>query len=285
MKRLAPILILLLLWVFVEAGQTQETVGTFSRLLLGGVAGAGTVDVRTGTGTPESTVVGTVGDVFIRTNCVSSGTCFYVKESGTGNTGWIAPATGNSATTFLEKTLDAEGSGNLITSTYIEWFNAAICQNTTPSTDWNLPTSNPAVAACQTGSNTQFGTLNYADGASLSAQFTKRIPGDRVGNTAIDLSWFTAAIAGSVVWQVSSACTSGGGVVDPTFATASTVIDVADGTTNRLNSAVITSLTMTGCSAGSQQWIRVLRDSAHASDSLADTARLIGIQMTYRRAI
>lgn len=40
-----------------------------------------------GTGSPEGVVVGTIGDTFIRTDG-STGTVWYVKESGTGNTGW-----------------------------------------------------------------------------------------------------------------------------------------------------------------------------------------------------
>lgn len=47
------------------------------------------VALRVGTGTPESVVTGNVGDLFIRTDGGAS-TVLYVKESGTGNTGWIA---------------------------------------------------------------------------------------------------------------------------------------------------------------------------------------------------
>ena len=47
----------------------------------------GDVTIYTGTGTPESNQVGSVGDIFIRTDG-GSGTTLYVKESGTGNTGW-----------------------------------------------------------------------------------------------------------------------------------------------------------------------------------------------------
>ena len=53
------------------------------RLSLGGV------EIITGTGTPESAVVAVVGSMFLRTNGGAS-TTQYIKESGTGNTGWIA---------------------------------------------------------------------------------------------------------------------------------------------------------------------------------------------------
>lgn len=44
--------------------------------------------LRTGTGTPEGAVTGNVGDLWVRTNG-GAGTTLYVKESGTGNTGWV----------------------------------------------------------------------------------------------------------------------------------------------------------------------------------------------------
>ena len=42
-----------------------------------------------GTGTPEAAVTANVGSVFHRRDG-GAGTCLYVKESGTGNTGWVA---------------------------------------------------------------------------------------------------------------------------------------------------------------------------------------------------
>jgi len=42
-----------------------------------------------GTGTPEGAVTAGVGSVFRRTDG-GAGTCLYIKESGTGNTGWVA---------------------------------------------------------------------------------------------------------------------------------------------------------------------------------------------------
>jgi hypothetical protein len=43
----------------------------------------------TGTGTPEGAVTAPVGTLFLRTDG-GAGTTLYVKESGTGNTGWAA---------------------------------------------------------------------------------------------------------------------------------------------------------------------------------------------------
>jgi hypothetical protein len=42
-----------------------------------------------GSGTPEGAVTATIGTSFLRTDG-GAGTTFYIKESGTGNTGWVA---------------------------------------------------------------------------------------------------------------------------------------------------------------------------------------------------
>lgn len=51
--------------------------------------GTATVQWTSGTGSPESVVTANVGSMYTRTDG-GAGTTLYVKESGTGNTGWIA---------------------------------------------------------------------------------------------------------------------------------------------------------------------------------------------------
>lgn len=45
--------------------------------------------IRWGAGTPEGAVSAFVGTIFLRTDG-STNTTLYVKESGSGNTGWVA---------------------------------------------------------------------------------------------------------------------------------------------------------------------------------------------------
>lgn len=47
------------------------------------------LNIFVGTGSPETVVAATVGALFLRTDGGAS-TTLYVKESGTGNTGWVA---------------------------------------------------------------------------------------------------------------------------------------------------------------------------------------------------
>ena len=45
--------------------------------------------IRAGTGSPEGVVAAPVGTLYVDTSG-GTGTTLYVKESGTGNTGWVA---------------------------------------------------------------------------------------------------------------------------------------------------------------------------------------------------
>ena len=45
--------------------------------------------ISAGAGTPEGAVTAPPGSVYLRNNGAAA-TSFYVKESGTGNTGWVA---------------------------------------------------------------------------------------------------------------------------------------------------------------------------------------------------
>ena len=46
------------------------------------------VIIRAGTGTPEGAVTAAVGSIFMRTDG-GAATSLYVKETGSGNTGWV----------------------------------------------------------------------------------------------------------------------------------------------------------------------------------------------------
>ncbi|MEM6378819.1 MAG: hypothetical protein AAF705_11405 [Bacteroidota bacterium] len=56
-----------------------------------------TVGIFRGTGSPESSISAGIGSTFHRTDG-AAGTSFYFKESGTGNTGWIAKGITNQLT-------------------------------------------------------------------------------------------------------------------------------------------------------------------------------------------
>jgi hypothetical protein len=49
----------------------------------------GEIKFNIGTGSPEGGVTASVGSLYLRSNG-GANTTLYVKESGTGNTGWVA---------------------------------------------------------------------------------------------------------------------------------------------------------------------------------------------------
>lgn len=219
------------------------------------------------------------------TNLTSNGFVKTGSSDGTLSVDTATYITASSSDTLTNKTLDAEGTGNSLTIPFKLWLPAAGCNGTTAGSIWDLPTASPAVATCTVGTNTVQGYLAFADSADLSAQYTWHVPSDWTGNIDAKFKWFTSATSGDVVWQLQTICVADAETNDPSFNTASTVTDTAKGTTLQTNDASITTVTVTGCAAGELMHIKVRRDSGHASDSLAATANLIGVELTYRRAM
>ncbi len=188
--------------------------------------------------------------------------------------------------TLTNKTVDVEGTGNQVTIPMKLWLPAAYCQNVTALSTWSTPTSNPATFTCNTGSNTQKATADFADAGTVNSMQTSIwLSADWSGAIDVKLRWFTSATSGNAVWQVATTCVADAETSDPAFNTASTVTDAAKGTTLQDNDATITGLTTTGCAAGELMYLQVLRDPAHASDTLGATASLRGVEVTYRRAM
>ncbi len=280
---------------FTAAGTLASSAAlALNQLVLGGGAGA-TPTTLGSLGTTTTVLHGNAagapsfGAVVLTTDVAG---ILPTANGGTGqNSTATFPTTGAVATdvnavTFTNKTIDAEGAGNSLTTVEKRQWQVARCDNVTAtSPGWSFETTNPAAPACVTGTNIQKGVLDFADGASiLSAQTYMNLPSDFTGNIDAKFVWFTSATTGSVVWQLATICVANGETGDPAFNTASTVTDTAQGTANQYNDASITSVTITGCAAGETMYLRLFRDPAHGSDTLAATARLAGFELTYRRA-
>lgn len=248
--------------------------------------GAGTVTITPTTSTINgaSTLTLATGDgAFIASN----GTNYLAIKTVSTATA-AGGVTASSTDTFTNKTIDAEGTGNSITQPFKVWLPAAGCANTTAASFWDLPTSTPAVAACVTGTNTQKGVLDFADtSGGFSAQNSFLLPADFTGNIDARIIWSTTATSGNVKWSLSFICTAVDATEtdDPAFNTASTVITAAPGTANRLQTSSISSATITGCAANEFLHVKAFRDGNDGSDTISATARLIGIEITIRRAM
>lgn len=64
------------------------TTGMFNPIAGGGVTFTEGPIIRAGSGSPEGVVTAPVGSLYLRSDG-GDGTSMYVKESGTGNTGWV----------------------------------------------------------------------------------------------------------------------------------------------------------------------------------------------------
>lgn len=237
--------------------------GTGAALFAGGNIGAGTA--TTASANDNTTLIATTA---------------YVQGELT--------AYASDTKTLTNTTYDTEGTGNAFTSTGKAFIPAGGCQGTTAFSNWDLPAATPAVAACVTGTVVIKGVLDFADtSGGFSAQNTIKLPSDFTGTIDAAIQWTTTATSGNVEWSVSTICTATDGTEtdDPgAFNTASTVVTAAPGVANRVQTSAITSLTITGCAAGELMHVRVFRDGNDAQDTLSATVRLIGVELTIRRA-
>lgn len=184
-------------------------------------------------------------------------------------------------------TLNAETSGATLTTVSKAWFQAVNCTGTTAALNWDTIATLAPTAACTAGTtNTGLirGLASFSNSEISQMQTHFALPSDWTGAVDLKFKWQTSATSGSVVWQAATVCIADAEVNDVAWNTASTVTDAAKGTTLQVNDASITGLTMDGCSAGEMAHLKVFRDPDHASDNLAATADLIGVEVTTRRA-
>lgn len=171
------------------------------------------------------------------------------------------------------------------------WLPAAGCNNTSPASFWDLPTSSPAVATCDTGVNVQKGVLVYNEASNLSAQQTIALPPDWTPTGGVDITIYYKASTntGQVVFQLSNACAAvaGSNTDDPALTnTDSTAGTNVPGTAGNVGIVTKTGLTMTGCNAATRYlWhLKLARDGANGGDTTGANISVIGAEITFRRA-
>jgi len=162
------------------------------------------------------------------------------------------------------------------------YFEAAGCNNATASPSWDLPTASAPTANCNTGSNIQEGTLDFADGQS--AQFKTPLPSDWTGAIDASIFFFDSSTSGTVIWNIQTACssTTGAATDDVAFNTADAFNTITLSTpSNAQWVASKTGINITGCSAGNLLQVKISR----ATDTAAAVARAKGVLLTIRRAL
>lgn len=228
--------------------------------------------------------------------CVIAGVandCNYVRKLASGKTFEVRDSFGAGIFTLDEATgvatnvqINAESSGNTLTIKRYKWFPAAGCNNVTASTIWDLPASNPAVAACRTGTNTTKGVLEFADGSDLSAQLTEYLFEDWTGQIDATIVYeANSTSTNNVVWQLAIACAGNTDSDDPAFTYDEFSADAGLSTAHQYNMTAANTITTTGtCTAGDIMHMSVRRNSGHASDTLAATAKLVGVALKLRES-
>jgi hypothetical protein len=157
-----------------------------------------------------------------------------------------------------------------------------VCNNATPGTALSLPTSNAASPACNTGTNIQEGTLNFADGQS--AQFTYLIPSDWTGAIDARLVFFDASTSGTVIFQIATSCaaTSGSTNDDLVFNTPDAFATITlNATANAQWQTAKTGINTTGCSASNTMQVKIIR----TTDTAVSAAQVKGLELTVRRQL
>lgn len=200
-----------------------------------------------------------------------------------GGTGTVTPS---STDTFTNKTLDAEGTGNLLTVPLLFEFIAAGANAGTGAPYLNLPIT-AAPSSSVTGTTVLNATLDFDAAVDESVQGHFWLPGDWTGSLDLNVEGLANEAGANVArLSIQTICIGAGETYDPAFNTAQTFAWTNTGANQRVV-VTQTALTTTGCVAGERLYFKFLRDADATSgvDSLGVDFRLISLRFTVRRGI
>jgi hypothetical protein len=134
-----------------------------------------------------------------------------------------------------------------------------------------------------------FLTMDFADGATVyQAEFTIVLPSDYNGGTMTAVFHWVAnsTSTNSVVWQIAGRCYTDNDALDAAMGTFALATDANKSTAYNLNiTGASSAITIAGTPAANKLCnFRIKRDPAAASDTLAATARLLAVVLTYTRS-
>jgi hypothetical protein len=251
-------------------GGAVQITGDSLNVLVSTLTTSGTLagsNLQRGSGSPESSVTGSIGDVYQRTDG-STGTTLYVKESGSAtNTGWVAHGAGG-----------ASGWSQALRASY---------------------GMAPIGGAASAGFLTINGRSGFVfDSTTLEAlDFEVTVPESYSSSSVItvEIDWVSrdtdaspetgGATSGAVVWDVAVER-----MADGSLDLDSTGFDAAKsdtaGTTVSATSGLITTTTITltqaeadDVTAGDLIVLRVRRDTADGEDTMTGDAMLLAVRL------
>jgi len=149
----------------------------------------------------------------------------------------------------------------------------ATCQGTDAFTGFALPASSPAVPACVTGTNSNYGVLGFANSGTTTAADQLNVPAN-ILRADLSLELSTSATTGNYVPQGKYLCVAAGEDTDGSMTTFSSPPTVAaNATANRPAYGTFTGVIPASCAGKSLQY-QIFRDPSHTSDTAAATVNL-----------
>lgn len=243
--------------------------------------GAGTTAART-------FVAGSTKISISNTQGIAGNPSFDVVEANVDANNIANGVSPDNAIVLTNKTLDAEGTGNVVTMPIWIVLPAAGCSNTTASAAFDLPTSGAAVADCF-GTTTTTGVLDFLDGATTAATAHFTTPADWDTTKNLDVTVYfggDTASTNAIRWQVSTACVADGeSTIAPSYNAASAANAAGPATIGFRKSSVFSNVTKTNCAAGETMWIKVERVGANGGDTYVGVGQLIELGVTLRRTM
>ena len=142
------------------------------------------------------------------------------------------------------------------------------------------PTSNGAAAGTTQGTNVVYGTLDFDQTTSESAQFQIAMPKSwNLGTITFIPYWTASAGTGTVSWTLQAQALSNDDVLDTAFSGGQTSTDTLLATGDLHEGPESSALTVTGTpAAGDMIAFKIARD---ISDTLTGDAKLIGLRIMY----
>jgi hypothetical protein len=207
----------------------------------------------------------------------SSGNILTTTGSAAGGGGGGAGTSGTSGTAGTAGTSGANGAsvtGQIILTAGGGW----------PSITTGA--QSPTLTATATNA-VNFYSINFADASQTFANWAMPMPSDYNGGTITAVFYWMSnnASTNSVVWGFQGRAYADSDAIDQAFGTAQTVTDANNATRDVNISAATAAITLGGTPAASNfVQFRCYRDGAAGGDTLAATAELLAIRITYTRA-
>ena len=144
-------------------------------------------------------------------------------------------------------------------------------------------TNGPSANTTESSSNKiMMKTLDFDASTTEYAQFNVRMPkGWDEGVITARFLWSSTS-SGNVVWGLQGVSLSDDDVIDAAFGGAQTVTDAVTATTDLMQTAATSSITIGGSPSELDLVVfQVYRDAANGSDTLTVDAKLVGVVINY----